>query len=479
MAIKTMSEIVESLMGYIQATHPFANVTVGTFSRDVLIDAPASEMAELYGEIRLAQEAQSVRDASGLHLDRLLANWSFYRRPGTVATGSVWFQRATAPIADITIPSGTRVRTINTISQDAIEYVTVNTVVMLAASASQYYNADEELYEIEAQIEAAYAGSDGNAGPNTITAFTGTLDVSSCTNRTATSGGTDSELDADLRARGLSVLAGSNVGTKDGYELLVEGQVGVEEAYVVDPNDRDMDRVKDGGGADIWLKTEDYEEEVLSYTFPAGELVHSLSGPVVSISSATEDGTLLTPGVDYNFVHDLGVYGRSIYSFDRIAWITPRVVGAAIVVTYVRCDLIESLQDLIDADENHIVGADILTKLAYTADIDVTMIVEVLAGYNPTEVTSSVNVVVTAYIEALQLGGEIQQSDIIALAEATAGVDSVVLPLTTFQVTRELSGVIDETDEIEGEPTGSITGNLLTRRFEYPDPGLVQVNYYT
>ena len=114
MAIKTMSEIVESLMGYIQATHPFANVTVGTFSRDVLIDAPASEMAELYGEIRLAQEAQSVRDASGLHLDRLLANWSVYRRPGTIATGSVWFQRASEPIVDITIHSGTRVRTINT-----------------------------------------------------------------------------------------------------------------------------------------------------------------------------------------------------------------------------------------------------------------------------------------------------------------------------------------------------------------------------
>lgn len=479
MAIKTMSEIVTSLMGYIQATHPFANLTVGSFSRDVIIDAPASEMAEMYGEIRLAQEAQSVRDASGLHLDRLLANWGIYRRPGTVATGSVWFQRDSAPVSNVTIPSSTRVRSINTISQDAIEFITVNTVIMLASQASQYYNADEDLYEIEAQVEAAYAGIDGNAGPNTITAFTGTLDVSSCTNRTATSGGTDSESDADLRARGLSILAGNNTGTKDGYELLIEGQVGVEESVVVDPNDNDMARMKDGGGADIWIKTEDYEEEVLSYAYPAGELLHNLSGPVVSISSVTEDGTLLAPGIDYNFVHDLGVYGRSIHSFDRIAWITPRTVGASIVVTYIRCNLIGTLQDYVDADENHIVGADILTKLAYIADVDVTMVVEVFAGYSPTDVTAAVNVAVTAYIEALVLGGEIQQSDIIALAEATAGVDSVVLPLTTFQITRELSGVIDGTDEVEGEPTGAVTGNLITRRFEYPDPGLVQVNYYT
>lgn len=479
MAIKTMSEIVESLMGYIQATHPFANLAVGSFSRDVLIDAPASEMAEMYGEVRIAQEAQSVRDASGLHLDRLLANWGVYRRPGLVSTGSVWFQRDTAPMSNVTIPSGTRVRTINTVSRDAIEFITVNTVVMLASQASQYYNSDEEIYEVEAQIEAAYAGADGNAGPNTITAFTGTLDVSACTNRTATSGGTDSESDVVLRARGLSVLAGSNAGTKDGYELLIEGQVGVEESVVVDPNDSDMERVKDGGGADIWVKTEDYDEEVLSYVYPAGELLRSLSGPVVSISSVTEDGTLLAPGVDYNFVHDLGVYRRSRHSFDRVAWITSRVVGAAIAVTYVRCALIDTLQSFIDADENHIVGADILTKLAYTADVDVTMIVEVFAGYSPTNVTSAVNVAVTAYIEALALGDVVQQSDIIALAEATAGVDSVVLPLTTFQITRELSGVIDGPDEVEGEPTGAVTGNLITRRFEYPDPGLVQVNYYT
>lgn len=478
MAIKTMSEIVTSMMAYIQATHPFANLTVGSFSRDVILDAPASEMAEMYGEIRIAQEAQSVRDASGLHIDRLLANWSVYRRPGTVATGSIWFQRDTPPIVDVTIPSSTRVRSINTISQDAIEYVTVNTVVMLAAQASAYYNANDDIYEIEAQIEAAYAGSDGNAGPSTITAFTGTLDISFCTNRTATTGGSDSETDADLRARGLSVLAGNNVGTKDGYELLVEGQVGVEEAVVVDPNDSDMERVKDGGGADVWIKTEDYEEATETYTYPSGELVRSLSGPVVSISSVTENGTLLTPSVDYDLVHDLGVYGRSIHSFDRVAWITPRTVGATIIVTYVRCELIETLQDLLDVDGNHIVGADILSKLAYTADVDVTMIVEVLAGYSPTEVTSGVNIAVSEYVEALPLGGEIQQSDLIALAEATAGVDSVVLPLTTFQITRELTGVIDGPDEVEGDPTGAVTGNLITRRFEYPDPGLVQVNYY-
>jgi len=480
MAIKSFSEVVESIMAYIQAAHPNANLTVGTFQRDVLIDAPASELSELYGEVRIAQEAQSVRDASGVHLDRLLANWALYRRPGTRATGAVWFQRATAPIADIVIPAGTRIHTTTTVSQDAIEFVTTQTVTMLVAQAASYYNSDEDLYEIEAPIEAAYSGADGNVGPNTITAFTGTADVSTCTNRTATTGGSDYELDSAFRTRGLSILAGINAGTKDGYSVLVAGQTGVDEVIVVGPNDDDMERVSDGGGADVWIKTDRLIEASETYTYPAGETSRSLStGPVSSVSLVRENGVLLTPGVDYSEVLDPGVYGRSVYSNDRVNWVTSRTVGATIEIYYSWSDLIQTLQDLLDADTNHHVGADVLVKLSYVATVDVTMEVEVLSGYDPIDVVSVVNASIAAYINALGLGDAVQQSDIIALAEATDGVDSVVLPLTTFQVTRELSGVVDGPDSVEGVATGATTGNLITRRFEYPGAGTVQINYYT
>jgi len=479
MAIKSFSEVVESIMAYIQATHPNANLTVGTLQRDVMIDAPASELSELYGEVRIAQEAQSVRDASGTHLDRLLANWAIYRRPGTRATGAVWFQRATAPTVDVVIPAGTRIHTTTTVSQDAIEFVTTQSVTMLVALAASYYNTDEELYEIEAPIEAAYSGADGNVGPNTITAFTGTADISTCTNRTATTGGSDQELDSALRTRGLSILAGINAGTKDGYEVLVEGQTGIDEVIVVGPNDDDMERVKDGGGADVWVKTNRFSEAIDSYTYPSGETSRALlSGPVSSVSLVREAGVLLVPGIDYNLVLDPGVYGRSVYSNDRINWVTSRTVGATIEIYYLWSNIIQTIQDLLDATGNHHVGADVLVKLSYSASVDVTMTVEILSGYEPTEVTSTVNSSIAAYIDALSLGAEVQQSDIIALAEAVEGVDSVALPLTTFQITRELSGIVDGPDSVEGVATGSSTGNLITRRFEYPEAGTVQINYY-
>ncbi len=479
MAIKTFDEIVESVMAYMQAIYPEANLTVGSFNRDALVDAPASELAELYGEVRIAQEAQSIRDATGEHLDRLLANWALYRRPGTVATGTVWFQRTTAPIADVLIPAGTSIKTSATISQDSVEFITTTSVTMLVASAAAYYNADENLYEIEATVEASVSGSEGNVGPNLLTMFTGTSEINSSTNRTATSGGADLETDAELRERGLSVIAGTNAGTKDGYEALVEGQSNVSEVIVVGPNDDDMERVKDGGGADVWIKTSTFTEQVDSYAYPAGELSHSLTGPVQSLSYVRENGVLLTPGVDFGLVSDPGVYGRSTYANDLIVWSTPRLGSATIEIAYEYCPLITTLQTLLDADSNHHVGADILAKLSYDATVNVTMSVEIFSGYDTASVTANVNIAISAYIEALSLGAQVQQSDIIALAEGIAGVDSVVLPLTTFEVVRELSDVTDGPDYVEGEATGATTGNLITRRFEYPVAGTIQINYYS
>jgi len=482
--VRSFDDIVQTLMSEILSTEPTANTTIGSFVRDVLIDIPAAIFADLYGETRIAQEAQSVRDAIESHLDRLLANWALYRRPGTKATGSVWFSRDSAPTSDIEIPAGTRIATSTTVEQDAIEFITTQTVTMLVADASSYYNSDTEVWEIEASVEAAFSGIAGNVGPNIITAYSGDADIGNVANKTATSGGSDSETDAEMRARGLSILKGINIGTKDGYKTLVESIEGVEAAIVVDPNDSEMERVKYGGGADVWISTEESLEATDTYTYESGEAYRILENrPVLSISAVRQDGVILTPGTDtgddYYFSADTGVYDRSIYANDRVIWNTTPTVGSTIEITYVYCDLIETLQTLLDASDNHHVGAEVLAKASYSADVDVSMTVEVFSGYNPTDVTATVNTVIAAYIDSLLLGENVQQSDIIALAEATPGVDSVVLPLTTFTVTREESGVVDEADYIEGVLQTPATGNLLIRRFETPRADDVTITYYT
>lgn len=477
--VKDFDEIVQTLIAEIQSLQPNANLTIGSANRDLLVDVPASVLAELYGEVLIAQESQSVRDAINSHLDRLLANWAIYRRPGAKARGSVWFYRDTVPLTDIEIPSGTKISTTTTISQDSIDFITTQTVTMLAADAASYYNINEDRYEVQAVIEAAYSGIEGNVGPNVITAYTGTADMSGVANLTATSGGSDGETDIEMRARGLSVIAGVNAGTKDGYRILVMTILEVQNAIVVDPNDPEMERVRDGGGADVWIETEETAEVTNTYTYPTGETYRRFeNNPALSISSVREDGALLVPGVDYDFNYDAGVYARSIYAQDQLNWIITPVVGSTIELVYVYSDLMQILQDLLDDTQNHHVGAEIISKVAYTALVNVTMRVEVLSGYNPTNVTDTVNTAVTTHLENLQLGNEIQQSDLIALAEAVPGVDSVVLPLTTFTVTREVSGISDGPDTVEGVATGASTGNLVLRRFESPQPGTIQINYY-
>ena len=477
--IKTFEELVQTFIAEIRATQPNANTTVGTFARDVLVDIPARGMSDMYSQVALAQQAQSVRDAVGDHLDRLLANWAVYRRAAVKATGHVWFYQNTIPLVDVTIPAGTRVRTSTTITHDSIEFVTTTTVVMYAALANTYYNPSADRYEVEAPVEAAYSGIDGNVGPEVLVDIVSPLTINFVTNVTSTTGGTDGETDDELRSRGLSVLQGSNVGTKAGYEILVETVPQIVMAIVVDPNDPEMERVADGGGADVWIYTEETSQATLSYTYPSGELTKVLDyRPVLNISSVTSNGILLIPGVDYNFVEDTGVYSRSIYANDRLYWIITPAVGSAIVIEYTYSDLISTLQTLVDSTTNHIVGADILIKASYSAEVNITMVVEVFPGYDPIEVTANVNTVVAALIDSLMLGETVQQSDVIALAESTPGVDSVVLPLTKFSVLRELSHLEDDADTIEGVSTGASTGNLIIRRFEKPSTGTITVNYY-
>jgi len=480
--IKSFQDIVQSLIAQVRITQPNANTTIGTYQRDVLIDAPANEMSDLYGQVEVAQKAQSVELADSDHLDRLLANFALYRRPATRATGSIYFQRQTPPGVDVIVPAGTRLRTTTTISQDALEFATTETVTMLAASASTYYNADEDRYEVEASIQANYAGSIYNVGPNTITDIVSTISFTYVKNKSAVTGGLDEESDDSFRARGLSVLKGINVGTKSGYEVLAEAVPGIEAAIVVDPNDSEMERVKDGGGADVWIRTDSTSERTDIYIYGAGEDYHLCSyAPVLSVSAVTQGGVLLVPEVDYNFDPDPWVYARTKFAFDKVVWVTSRTPGAEIRVTYVYSDLVGALQDLIDMSEHHIVGAEVMSKACYSAIVNVTMKVEILPGYDPITVTSAVNSSIVSYIDTLPLGMEVQQSDVIALAESTLGVDSVVIPLTTFTVDRELSHVTDVADMIEGVSTGPpYTGNLKIRRFEAPIAGPdIVVNYYT
>ncbi|MBU0598959.1 hypothetical protein KKF61_08315, partial [Patescibacteria group bacterium] len=277
----------------------------------------------------------------------------------------------------------------------------------------------------------------------------------------------------------LDVLSGTAIGSSAGYKSLVETQADVLSAIVVTPNVDEGVRIKDGGGADVYLRTTITVESLLTYTYSVGETYRNLpTKPVISVNAVREGSTFLVEGIDYRVSLDTGVYARSIYSIDRIFWITSRTSGEILSIYYTYSSATRSIQDLLDQSDKHAVGIDILAKLAYYATVDIDLIVELLPGYTASVVRAAVVTALTSYINGLHLGDDVQQSDVIAEVENVIGVDSVVLPLTIFTVTREISGVTDSIDEIEGISTGATTGNLQIRKYEYPIAGTISASSY-
>lgn len=479
MAISTYNELVQRMIAEILASRPDANLTTGTLARDILIDIPAYEMARLYTAIEDVQRAQSILLAEGDVLTSLLENYSLARKSALRSTGSIWFQRTTVPSADIIVPVGTRVNTASTVVLGAVEFVTNETVVMLVSQAIDYWNESEGVYEIEASLEAISPGADGNVGAGTILFHVGVSGFTRVHNTKPTTGGRDAESDEDFRRRGLHVLSGNSIGSKDGYQQLIDAQNDVLDSYVVTPGMDEGIRIRDGGGADIYVRAPSTVESTIAYTYPADEEYKSIpSKPLVSVNAILEDGVYLVEGLDYRVDIDTEVYARSIYSLDKVTWLTDRVVGAAMQIGYSYSAVIQTLQDLVDQYDKHVVGVDVLLKLGYEAIVDVTMVVELLPGYATSVVEEDVVNTVTGYINDLGMGDDVQQSDVVAKAEAVSGVDSLVLPFTTFRVTREVSGVTDGTDEIEGEEQALDTSNLRIRRSEYPRSGTISVSSY-
>lgn len=104
-----------------------------------------------------------------------------------------------------------------------------------------------------------------------------------------------------------------------------------------------------------------------------------------------------------------------------------------VTITYTYDSLIETLQDLINQTDNHIVGSDVLIKEAIEALTNVTASVITLPGFNAGTVITNVQTNLTTYLNALGLGPNIDLSDLVVVIEGTPGVDEVDLSTLVLQ----------------------------------------------
>jgi len=217
----TAEELYDDWLNFITTRDPLLQDTsVATFN-SVLAEAVASEFWIFLQLLKQKVKDSNVLTAEGEALSAIvLSMLPSGRYAGTRATGVLLFTRPSAAQSDITIPAGTICAALS--GSDLIEFQTDAVVVLEAGNTSAYVEAT-----------AIQAGKEGNVSAGTVSIIrTPIVGITTCTNDTAFSGGTDQESDTDLRDRALYTIWVNGRATIPLMEEHIDAINGVREAHV-------------------------------------------------------------------------------------------------------------------------------------------------------------------------------------------------------------------------------------------------------
>ena len=171
---------------------------------------------------------------SGADLDTWFADYGFTREAATYATGIVTFSRFTATNAAL-IPVGAQVTT----NDGTQTYNVVADTTNPAYSAAQSgYVVAAGTASVNVPVQAAAAGSDGNASAGTVTTVVGSIPgIDTVKNANAFANGADAESDDDARARFRLWIQSLSKATKAAIEYAIASvQQGVTYKVVENQN---------------------------------------------------------------------------------------------------------------------------------------------------------------------------------------------------------------------------------------------------
>jgi uncharacterized phage protein gp47/JayE len=316
MALPTFSQIVQSMLSFLQISRPNIATTPGTVVSDVVVSTVANQLSaqngtdpSVYSSLQYTQNLQAfVTNAATIlpaDMDAIANNYGMTRNPGTQSIGFITLRirnyTTSSPI--ITVPSGTTVSTLSTSAAPAVSFATTATVTFTPSNAPAYYNPVSGFYEQTVGIISQTIGTVGNVGANTIVSLVGPgLGIDAVTNQTATSGGTNIESNVQFAARIQIKLEGNNVGTPNGIISLMETNPNVIQALIVGPNDPNPPlRNQYGGSTNVYIRGQfpvTITAETFTYSSTGSQQYVLLNQPALSVGSVTG----IVGGVPYTFV---------------------------------------------------------------------------------------------------------------------------------------------------------------------------------
>ena len=245
--IRSLNDIIQDALDFYRVAQPDADMIPGTVVRDLFVEAPATQLSLLYGELSGISSQNSLRLTIGTDLDKYGKNFGVVRNSPTYATGVAILTFSSIP-ATLAVNRGDFVY-----SNSGIGFTVVNSIVVSSSninfykSVAQKYKSDlsfvgiQDQYAVEITVRATTAGSSGNASKYSITR-TNIAGVTNVTNSSSFTGGTNQESDSQFRNRILSKFSGGSVGTALGYQNTALSISGVSDSYVASPGDTLMTR---------------------------------------------------------------------------------------------------------------------------------------------------------------------------------------------------------------------------------------------
>lgn len=504
-----ISNFIEWMIERVAESNPDIDTREHTAFHDTNIKPNQVILQPLVDAIQEIQDTKSLIDLTPLtddDVDKLVANLVITRRTGSKAGGTVrvYFD---AP-QSVSFLEGTAF-----ISKTGLRFEVPTTTSI--DEFSMRANVEGNLYFVDVNVLADSESGGGNLAVDDIVDVEGgPTEVVRVTNKSAFTGGSDRETNAQLVDRAKLAISVRNLVTKPSIEtVLLAVFPAIRSLGVVGYGDVEMERDKItgtgmslgginlgdatalsiGGKVDIYVvgygSLETTSEDLLAVKEvtkfrardgddPPGPLLNvtfldDAERPVIEITKVEEldPGTGEPSGVvwvlDTDYIVESEETSLTFSNRDRmrLRLLDTSKVGADVRVTYKTSDLVQDVQAYVENTANRVVTADILTKHAVPATLNIIGSVRLNSESSGSVTADDLQEALKDRIEELTVGSDIEVSDFIELLYLN-GCEYVQLPLNVTVDVVDVNGV---------KTTTTITDTYTALRNEGVIPGTITI----
>lgn len=391
-------------------------------------------------QLSLLLSLQNSDEFSEADLEALVFNEGITRPSGSSAVATLVFRRRTPFATGDTgvIPRGFPVgSSVHESTGQAVTFITTESRTKSTAIAVLDTETNTTVYENHVPAVAILTGTIGQVGPDRINRpLRPLVGYDEVTNDAATQEGRDRFTNEELielyllavSSRQLSVPSGSEFHVRSAFDA-------VEDVHEVFGSNPLLTRAAtDAGAVDAFIVGQNLLTKTEYVTFlGTGQKLTLSTPPVVRVDSVkrVSDSALYTETDDYEVSLDISGVRGSTRAKDGIRFLPGAdpapAVGDSIQVVYAYNQLIRDLQDETADPRIAVNGRDLLFRQGDRVDIFLNAQLVPSSGFTPADILDAVVGAVGDFINALELGDDVEASDIQGVVRKLTGVDNFII----------------------------------------------------